>query len=114
MNWQPPPLPFPVVPNGMPGVPNGMPGVPTGNTAPAVPPVVRTSLELLDLLMGASPFSPLLPPPPPDPFWCAVFGTAAALWARVAAAMGGGQGAERASGAGDETLVETGACGTLR
>ena len=108
-NWHP----FPVVPTGMPVVPTGMlpvvpngmlPGVPNGNIAPAAV-VVRTSLELLDLLIGAA--SPLLPtpppPPPPKPFWAAA--AAAAWWARVAV-MGS---AERASGAGDEALVETAA-----
>ena len=82
-----------------------MPVVPNGNIAPAAA-VVRTSLELLDLLIGAA--SPLLPtpppqPPPPKPFWAAA--AAAACWARVAV-MGS---AERASGAGDEALVETAA-----
>ena len=88
---------------------NRVPVVPKGNMAPAaaVPTIVavRTSLELLALLMGAGPLMPKPPQPPPiPPFWAAV-AAAAACWARFAA-MGS---AERASGAGDEALVETAA-----
>ena len=122
---EPAALPFPAFPTtgAIPAAgtaPNG--GIPKGKSpaplatplaapspAPAAAVVVRTSLELLDLRMGGSPLL-LLPasPAPPRPFCPAL--AAAAWWASVAA-MGR---AERVSGAGEETLVETAAWRAMR